>query len=281
MPKSYKNTRLGAIRHLLSLARHYRRSRRADISFAGEYRHIASLLSRLSIERGFAVDIAASDGVGQSCTLPLFRDRGWAGLAVEMDPGKFSKLAFLYAPFPNVKLARGRVTPSNVASMLRGFEVPHDFDLLNLDIDSYDLYVMAEMLKSGFRPKVITMEINENIPPPIYFTVEYDEHHYWRGDLYFGCSLAAASTLIKPYGYILESLQYNNAMFIRSDFASNVFNDASDDQAYDAGYRNRADRKVLFRQNADVECLLNFSAQESIAFLKTLFKKYEGKYTLR
>ena len=85
-----------------------------------------------------------------------------------MDPFKFSKLAFLYSVFPNAKLARGRVTPGSVESLLSA-EVPTDYALLNLDIDSYDLAVIDEMLKSGYKPTIISMEVNEKIPPPIYF----------------------------------------------------------------------------------------------------------------
>jgi len=237
-------------------------------------------MTRLQITEGFVVDVAASDGVALSCTLGFFKDVNWGGLAVEMDPEKFSRLAFVYAGFPNAKLARSRVTPSNVSALMQGFEVPSDFELLNLDIDSYDLYVIDELLKSSFRPKVISMEINEKIPPPIFFTVNYDDAHYWRGDHFFGCSLTAAASVVKAHGYILESLQYNNAVFIRADVAGVLFDDLSSNIAYDAGYRNRADRMKLFPWNADVDRLLDLSTPDAIKVVNELFAKYEGKYTL-
>src|SRR6202043_16319 len=99
-------------------------------------------------------------------------------------------------------------------------EVPSDFTLLNLDIDSYDLHVIGELLKGDFRPKIISMEINEKIPPPLFFSVNFDDAHYWRGDHFYGCSLSAAASVVKPYGYKLESLQSNNAIFVRDDVAS-------------------------------------------------------------
>lgn len=274
-------SQLKLIKQLNDLRKHYLKSMLEDNSYAGEYQYLKKLVSKLSISDGFVVDIAASDGVNQSCTLGFFKEPAWSGLALEMDPMKFAKLSFVYANFPNAKLARGRITPKNVVSTLCGFEVPYDFSLLNLDIDSYDLYVIDEMLKGGFRPKIITMEVNEKIPPPIFFSVTYDDQHYWRGDHFYGCSLTAASEIVKSFGYILESLQYNNAIFIRADLANNLFDDLAVDAAYNSGYRNKNDRQKLFPWNSNVDCLLDFSTEDAITFLNNLFKQYAGKYEIK
>ena len=259
------------------------KSKRGDNSFAGEFAHLRLLLEKLKITGGFVVDIAASDGVTQSSTLGFFSNRDWRGLAVEMDPEKFANLAFIYSQFVDVKLAklaRCRVTPVNVEALLVANEVPHDFTLLNLDIDSYDLYVMEEMLSAGFKPRVISMEVNEKIPPPVYFTVNFEDSHFWKGDHFFGCSLAAAASVVKPQGYKLESLQFNNAVFVRDDIATGVIRDLTVQEAYDLGYRNQADRKTLFPWNANVECALGYTAEENVRFFRDLFKEYRGKFTL-
>lgn len=177
------------------------KARKSDDSYGGEFAHLNSLLDRVNIQRGYIVDVAASDGVSFSCTLGFFSAHNWHGMAVEMDPDKFAARAFVYAQFGNVKLARCRVTPRNVVALLQGNEVPTDFTVLNLDIDSYDLHVIDELLRSGFRPRMISMEVNEKIPPPLYFTVNFDDAHYWKGDHFFGCSLTAAASVVKSYGY--------------------------------------------------------------------------------
>lgn len=269
------------IRHFADLAKHFLASIAGDTSFGGEYEHLRMLSSKLNITKGFVVDIAAADGIDQSCTLGFFKDANWNGLAVEMDPLKFARLAFLHTNFPNAKLARGRVTPLNVAALLAGFEVPNEFDILNLDIDSYDLDVLDAMIKSGFRPKIISMEINEKIPPPLYFNVDFTPTHVWQTDHFFGCSLTAAAAVVRPHGYILESLQYNNAVFVRSDLAKGVFADQDVAAAYDAGYRNKPDRTKLFPWNADMDCLLGYTPQQALEFVTNYYKKYAGKFTLR
>lgn len=254
---------------------------KTENSYAGEFECLDKLLVSLGIRGGYVVDIAASDGFTQSSTLGFFKRTGWAGLAVEMDAKKFASLAFIYASFPKARLARSRVTPLNIKPLLNAFEVPNDFELLNLDIDSYDLYVIDSMMKAKFRPKVISMEINEKIPPPIYFTVDYSESHSWEMDHFFGCSIAAAATVVKPFGYILQNLVYNNAIFVRNDIAHNRVPDMSVHEAYENGYKNAPHRTTLFPWNTDVDCLMEFSASQAYEFLINYFKKYEGRFTLR
>ncbi len=252
----------------------------ADPSFAGEYHLLNLLTDRLNITNGFVIDIAASDGYTQSCTLGFFRREGWSGLAVEMNPISFSKLSFIYAVFPNAKLARCRVTPGNIKPLLDSFEVPKDISVINLDIDSYDLYVIEEMLKANYKPRLISMEINEKIPAGIFFTVEFNDKHYWQNDHFFGCSIDAACSVVKPFGYILYKMEYNNAIFIRGDLISNSFADLTPENAYNLGYKSRPNRKELFPWNADVEQWLHSSIDDSVVLIREYFKKYDGKFKL-
>lgn len=198
-----------------------------------------------------------------------------------MDPEKFSMLSFLYQIFPDVKLAKTRIVPNNIKSILDGFEVPKTFEILNLDIDSYDLLCLDELLIKGYKPKIISMEINEKIPPPIYFTVNYDEGHYWQADHFFGCSIQAACEVVKPHGYILESFHYNNAIFISNSTNAGMIKDSSAHEAYNQGYRNKPNRAKKFPWNSDVDCLLNMGLNEAIDFINQKFSSYKGKYTLR
>lgn len=142
-----------------------------DNLLAGEYILLDQLTKRLNINHGFVIDIGAGDGFSQCCTLGFLRRKGWSGLAVELDPVKFSRFSFVYANFPNVLLARNRVTPSNILFILDAFEVPKEISFLKLDIDSFDLFVIKEILNSDHKPNIIQMEVNEKIPSGIFFTV--------------------------------------------------------------------------------------------------------------
>jgi hypothetical protein len=255
-------------------------AQRREHSSAGEWQAVRRSLDVLGVSTGCVVDIAASDGVSQSSTLGLFRNDRWSGLAVEMDPIKFAQLAYLYAGF-RCQLAKCRVTPMNIELLLKAHAIPKDFAFLNLDIDSYDLFVVQELLARGYRPKIISMEINEKIPPPLYFTVLYDESHEWQRDHFFGCSAVAAVETVKPFGYVLESIQYNNALFVCADLARGLIVDVPVHLAYRDGYATKRDRLKLFPWNTDVDCALEMAAEDALRFFTSYFRKYEERFDLR
>ncbi|MFZ2154059.1 MAG: hypothetical protein WAV16_02395, partial [Candidatus Moraniibacteriota bacterium] len=165
----------------------------------GEEDIIVKYLDSLQLKNNFCVDIAASDGETMSNTLFLF-EKKWDGIAVEFDSVKFSKLANSYEKFSNVNLVKTKVIPENVIFILQSCLCPKNFSFLNFDIDSYDFFVLEKLL-SVFRPLLICVEINEKIPPPISFTVKYDELHSWNGDHFFGQSISKCNDLCVKYEY--------------------------------------------------------------------------------
>ena len=191
---------------------------------------------------------------------------------------KFKKMNFLYKNFNNTHLSNSKVTPENVIYLLKEFDVPENFDLLNLDIDSYDLFVVKGLLDS-FQPKIISMEINEKIPPPIYFTVTYDEKHFYKGDDFYGCSLQAAYEELNKFNYKLHSLLYNNAFFISSEISANQ-SELSITEIYKNGYVDKPDRTEKFSYNKDKDVLLEMDKNSAVDFINNLFKNYDGKYLI-
>ncbi|MEO7425109.1 MAG: hypothetical protein ABI036_07970, partial [Fibrobacteria bacterium] len=159
---------------------------------------IRNLLAKIPIRHRFAVDIGAGDGETMSNSYSLFRS-AWEGIAVEWGAARFARLAYRYADLPAARLIRARITPDNVLGLLAACEAPHEFGFLNLDIDSYDHYVLESIL-SGYRPSLICAEINEKVPPPIRFTVKWHPDHAWAQDHFFGQSLSILDDLGKRHG---------------------------------------------------------------------------------
>jgi len=87
------------------------------------------------------VDVGAVDGITMSNTFKL-ADRGLTGLAVEGSPVRFSQLSLTYEKYSNVKLVRSYVSASSINGLINGAELPNDFDILNLYIDSFDYYFL-------------------------------------------------------------------------------------------------------------------------------------------
>jgi hypothetical protein len=268
--------------HIIDLFLHEKSSsNKIDQSFAGEVSAIIELLKSLKIDRGYAVDVAASDGLSQSCTFNLFQN-GWSGLCLEMDPMKFSKLAYLYRSFSTVSLSKLRVTPQNINAILKSAEVPKSFDFLNLDIDSYDLFVLEKIIDSGYKPKLISMEINEKIPQDIHFTVTYDENHSWEGDHFYGCSIKAATTLMAQFNYVLVALEWNNAFFAPQILASqNSLKELNLQSVFQSNCIGRNDYLSLFPWNKDVNHWHQLDPDQAIIEIEKFFSKYTGLYELK
>ena len=251
-----------------------------EILFNDEYQILHSLYpNNDTLETIYIVDIAASDGVSMSPVLPYFVN-GASGLALEYDADKFAHLSFIYRLFPTIKLIRNKITPLNAAKVLIANETPENFEILNLDIDSFDLEVISKILSSGFKPKVISMEINEKIPPGIYFNVKYHEDHLWQGDHFYGCSLDAANDAVSLFGYRLVWLEYNNAFFVHEAYTDCDWSTLSTTDAYYKGYLQRVDMPQKFAYNFDVFSWNHTKTETAIYEISKYFSKYSGQFDL-
>ena len=217
----------------------------------------------------FFVDIGAQDGVLGSQTLALAK-RGWSGVNYEADTPLFEGMRTRYAALPSVKIRRELVAPDSIVEILKRDGVPDDFGFLNLDIDSFDYYVLHNILLS-FAPSVICVEINEMIPPPIVFAVEYHADAMWSGDRFQGFSIQAAKDLCHRFGYSIGELHYNNLLLTRMPAGAPPVSDDDIARAYRTGYVERPDRDYLFPWNVEYAHLLTASAEEALQDLSQLF----------
>lgn len=240
----------------------------ADPSYAREWPAVQNLLARRTHPHGqFLVDIGASDGLTGSVTLPLLR-QGWEGLLLEPSPAQFGTLAMHHQRFEGVALAQVSVTERNVGELLSLFDVPSEFGFLNVDIDSLDAHVVRSLLQCGFRPDVISIEINEKVPPPIYFSIRSGTHASFPIDHIYGCSLTAATSVMRPFGYALAEVRYNNALFAHTPAFRSDIKDLPDQTAYLAGYSGAPDRQRLFPWNQDVDHWRTLAPQDALAAIR-------------
>ncbi|MEG4285600.1 FkbM family methyltransferase [Microcoleus sp. A006_D1] len=244
-------------------------------SYLDEETIIDKYLNQLSIENKYCVDIAASDGITMSNTYFLYK-QGWAGLAIEYDSQLFTRLALRYSEFEKVNLSKCMVTPENVVDLMKTHQVPDNFSFLNLDIDGYDYFVLDQIL-SSFRPLLVCVEINEKIPPPLKFTVNYSPNYVWNNDHFFGQSISQLNIICQQYNYTLVELHYNNAFLIPQEISPAP--SLTPEEAYRRGYLEQPDRKNKFPWNADIEQVHNLSPQEALIYITNFFSKYEGEFT--
>jgi len=168
-----------------------------------------------------ACGVADSQGHGDP-VYPLFKNYGYGGLAVEGNP---QLLPFLTANLPaqNIAKVTSFITPVSAVQLLGQNKAPLDMDYFKNDIDSYDCAVLFSVLKSGYRPKIIQVEVNPEIPYPIVFGVNFKDG--FKSNLgnagFYGCSLTLAAGLAQPFGYNLVSVALtHDVIFVRSDLAA-------------------------------------------------------------
>lgn len=204
----------------------------------------------------FCVDIGASDGMTFSNTYKLFQERDWSGLAVEPRSQGFVDLAYNYKDFENVALYNKFITPDNVTQLFQVANVPYNFGFLSLDIDSYDYYVLEEILKS-YRPSVICTEINELIPPPIKYALKYNRDAQKMNNILMnsqsGQSLSMLQDLLTKNGYVLLWLEYNNAFAVHSSFENymKTYKRQTPEEAYKNGLTSKMDWQLKLNWNLD------------------------------
>ncbi|CAN5440073.1 hypothetical protein BH10ACT3_BH10ACT3_00800 [soil metagenome] len=191
---------------------------RSEFSQNGEDGILAHLFSLLNVQGGVFVEIGAADGE-QNCTRAL-AESGWSGFWLEGDPDLADHARALPVA-TRVRVERTMVSPSAIVDVLRRLGVPRSVDLLSLDIDSCDFWVMRAIL-GEFDPTVLAVEINGEHPWPWVLPLRQGsgpQARGWDHSWNYGASLGAYDALLSAAGYSLVGCdsQGVNAFFVRTD----------------------------------------------------------------
>ena len=149
---------------------------------------------------------------GKERNTRYLQSRGWTGLL--MDGGNENQAINLHKEF---------ITPNNIVSLFKKYNVPIKFDLLSIDIDSTDLWIWKEIGKV-YHPRVVVTEFNSNCDLYEYWTFPNDSKQTWKGDRHFGACLSSLYLLSRQLNYTLVYVDSNyiNAFFIRSDIVQPI-----------------------------------------------------------
>ena len=177
----------------------------------------------------WCVEFGAWDGIHFSNTFALVEEFSVQVVMIEGDEEKFSALqktaeqnpsiipveGFVVGNYehddaPITQLFTGRFNPTKISkldSLLNSTPCPADFDLLSIDIDSFDLEVWAAL--EEFKPKLVVIEVNSSLPPGIF---------QWHGGKSVGNSFSSTLEVAKAKGYSLVC-HTGNMIFVRNDLA--------------------------------------------------------------
>ncbi len=130
----------------------------------GEDGIIEELFKRLEINDGWVCEFGAWNGIYLSNTFNLVK-KNFNAVFIEGDPRKYKDLLKTVEKYPNIVPVEAFVdhndTPNSLDNLLKKTDIPIDFDLLSIDIDSYD-YQVWKSLKI-YKPKMVIIEINSSV----------------------------------------------------------------------------------------------------------------------
>lgn len=190
--------------------------RRNVASQKGEDGILEKIFEVLEIEGGWCVEFGASDGHRFSNTYHLLNSRNWRGIQIEPDPERFALLEGRYCDRkPDIVCLNRRVgltRETGLDTILAQTVVPHDFQLLSVDIDGNDYHVWDDL--RDYRPRVVVIEYNPTIPNAVSYVQPRDL------EVHHGNALRSLVDLGRGKGYQLACTTGLNAVFLQDeDFA--------------------------------------------------------------
>jgi len=174
-------------------------------SQCGEEAYIDFILKNLPNKRNHLVEIGAWDGYHLSNTRFLI-ERGFTHLLIDGDNRG------------NEEVKQHFILENNILEILEKYNTPEFFDLLCIDIDGNDLYILEKVL-SKYNPSLVVAEFNPIFQPNESKVIAYDESHRWNDDDYYGFSFLAGLRMAEKYGYVcVHENDSLNMYFVRKEY---------------------------------------------------------------
>jgi hypothetical protein len=179
----------------------------------GENGIIEKVLEVIGQNDRWCVEFGSWDGKKCSNSYDLISSKGYSAILIEGDSCRFGDLQKTFAGNKKVIPVNAFVgfeQDNNLDSILKNTQIPHDFDLLSIDIDGNDYHVWEAV--RDYKPKVVVIEFNPTIPSSVEFVQPRDMH------VTQGSSILSMVGLGKKKGYELVSCTRNNAVFVDSKY---------------------------------------------------------------
>ena len=191
----------------------------------GEDGILTEIFRRVGEGDRFAVEFGIGDGT-ECCTRNLFANRDWGGLLIEGSQSYVDNAKQLYKDNSKVTAVCNYIRLDNILEIFHEGRVPDSPDLLVVDIDGNDYWILERIL-TKYKPRVIVCEYSSRWVPPTDWVMPYNPEHVWDGSAYFGASLTAFVRLTRSHGYTLVGCESRgvNCFFVRDDLVSNNFPD--------------------------------------------------------
>lgn len=185
---------------------------------------IQEIFRRIGTANKTFVEIGVQDGI--ECNTHYLLFLGWKGTWIETSEACVDAIKRKFNYVLNngtLKVINAFVTRENINDLLTEAAIPHEVDLLSIDIDGNDLYIFEAV--NSFKPRVVVIEYNGKFPPECSWCMPYCKDYMWNSTDRHGASLKALEELAETKGYVLVGTNINgvNAFFVRDDLANGLF----------------------------------------------------------
>jgi hypothetical protein len=181
---------------------------------------ILALLEHAGITDRRFVEIGSGQSGGNAALLAY--ECGWAGLMIDVVPDAIEKLRIRFGHNPGVVGVIAAVSPENINQLLTDHGFTGEVDLLSIDIDSYDYWVLDAL--TVVSPRVLVVEYNARLGAERAVTIPKQAVLGQIPKDHRGASLAALDKLArgKRYRLVVCDQTGTNAFFLRHDVAPDV-----------------------------------------------------------
>ena len=143
----------------------------------------------------------------------------------------------------HINLHKHFIDVEGIRDLFAKYGVPHAFDLLSVDLDYNDWYVLRQLIlparegdtsSAPYRPRVLIVEYNAAHLPGQDRVVKYNASYHWNKTDYFGASMTALNLLARAAGYTLiyAESQGVNLFFVADEMhPRHLFKSAGDEEA--------------------------------------------------
>ena len=184
---------------------------------------IQEIFRRIGTSARSFVEFGVETGV--ECNTAKLLIEGWRGLWIEANAQSCKGISSIFEAFlkdRRLTLQQSLVTAENINRLIESGGLK-DIDLLSIDIDFNDYWVWKAI--DVVSPRVVVIEYNAGLPPPLSVTVPYQPNRSADGTNFFGASLAALVRLGQAKGYRIVgcNISGSNAFFVRDDLCAEHF----------------------------------------------------------
>ena len=196
----------------------------------GEDGIIEKIFDTIGTQNKWCVEFGAYDGLTNCNTHTLVTSKNWNAIFIEGDSDLYGLLVKTYDGCATAhlfnKLIGNNPGLTPLDSILSDLDVPHDFDLISIDIDGNDWQVWKNL--NQYQPRVVIIEFNPTIANDIVF-IQKDDQNTRQGN-----SLLSLILLGREKGYELICVTMYNAFFvIKEEFEKFNISDNSIDAMYE------------------------------------------------